>query len=150
MRQINIHQHATFINTLVEVPQFLFRATVIPPRQLLVNLAHRFNVETPVLAKSFPLGRVRFASSTTEYLILRAWFAEQLDQRLTGLVLRLVLRDAKDIAQLLQSAWKAVRHGTDHRIERLFYRNREAYSVSHDGTVESAVLNHLLVSRIGQ
>ncbi|MNY00413.1 hypothetical protein D3C86_1329050 [compost metagenome] len=145
MRQVKIHQHAAFINALVEFPQTAFRSPVIPPRQLLIDLAHRLDVETPVLAKGFPLDRMRFASSTPENLILGPRLTKQLNQRFTGLVLRLVLRDPEDIAQLLQSAWQRMRHSADHRIKRLFNRNRKADRVSHYRTVKGTVLDHLLV-----
>lgn len=43
-----------------------------------------------------------------------------------------------------------MRHGADHRVERLFHRYRKADRVSNYGTVKRRILDHLLVRWIGQ
>ncbi|MNO04954.1 hypothetical protein D3C81_2261590 [compost metagenome] len=76
MRQVKIHQHAAFINALVEFPQTAFRSPVIPSRELLIDLAHCLDVKTAVVTEALPLYRVRVLRGPAYFATLRLRFAE--------------------------------------------------------------------------
>ncbi|MNP23257.1 hypothetical protein D3C76_1159610 [compost metagenome] len=96
MRQVQVHQHAAFIDLLVEVPQLQLRAAVVPARQFLIDLAHCFDVKAAVVAEALPLYWMSNLRRTTNLAPLRLWLAEKRDPRSTFLVFGFVLGDSKN------------------------------------------------------